>query len=230
MANSASDAASSARPLPEDVISAENQRFEIYLPFGCDGPSPAGGNSASGWRYDNATSSLRVSVASVVFEPGDWLGEAGKGVSDEALPSEGEGIEGFWVSRPWSSSETCKQPVAAAGTPLSEAVVLPGQTLGLAQIFTPDDPRTSRRGGKPYETVSRSNLKALDIDQGLRLRLRGRIARFPNGAPVRCRQPGGREQRPICLIAVTFDEVAIDNPATGETIATWPAAIHAKSP
>lgn len=65
----------------------------------------------------------------------------------------------------------------------------------------------------------------LDTSQGFRLRLTGRIAVMPGGSgPVRCQQPAGAEQRPICLIGVTFDAVAIENGASGDTVATWDTA------
>src|SRR3546814_4442581 len=62
---------------------------------------------------------------------------------------------------------------------------------------------------------------AFDVSQGLRLRLRGRVDRVPGAGAVRCIQPAGSEQRPICVVAISLDEVLIENTATGAVLATW---------
>ncbi|MFD1950284.1 hypothetical protein ACFSGX_05840 [Sphingomonas arantia] len=223
--NAAADATSSGEKMPERVDASEGARFQIDLPFGCEGPAAEDSRDPFQWRYDTASSSLRISVAPAVFDPQEWLGKPVSGDTAVTPPAANEeAIEGFWVARPWSSRETCVSgsAPAASATPFGiDAVTLPGQTLGLAQIFTAEDSRNARRGGKPYESVRRMDAADLKIDRGLRVRLRGRIARFPDGATVRCRQPAGREQRPACLVAATFDDVAIENPATDETMATW---------
>jgi len=222
IANSAADATSSGTKMPQSANPTDGTRFEIALPFGCDGPAAEDSRQPFQWRYDEKSSSLRVSVAPAVFDPQEWLGELSSEAGRSKSPGEREeAIEGFWIARPWSSLETCEAG-AAHSAPLGiDAVTLPGQTLGLAQIFTSEDSRNARRGGKPYESVRRMDKNDLNIDQGLRVRLRGRIARFPDKSTVRCRQPAGKEQRPVCLVAVSFDEVVIENPSTQETIATW---------
>ena len=107
---------------------------------------------------------------------------------------------------------------APAGT---DAVTLPGQMLAIAQFCDGDGARQEHRNGKPYETVVRMAPDAVRAEQGFSLRVTGRIADVPGQGPVSCRQPTGAEPRPICIVAVTMDEVAIDNPRTGETLATW---------
>ena len=225
IANAAADATSSGARLPEMASAAEGLRFEVDLPFGCDGPVSEDSREAFQWRYDAKSSSLRVSVTPAVFDASEWLEEPSSSVAN-ATPSANrkEAIEGFWIARPWSSRETCESgslPVAPLGI---DAVTLPGQTLGLAEVFSDDGARSARRGGKPYESVRQITETDLKIDQGLRVRLSGRIARFSDGSTVRCRQPAGKDQRPVCLVAVSFDDVAIENPSTKETIATWPSA------
>jgi len=225
IANAAADASSSGSQLSESASAAEGSRFEVDLPFGCDGPAVEDSREAFQWRYDAKSSSLRVSVVPAVFEASEWLGEPSSDVGN-AMPTatRGEALEGFWIARPWSSRGTCESGGSTA-IPLGiDAVTLPGQTLGLAEIFTEEGSRSARRGGKPYESVRRMDATDLKIDQGLRVRLSGRIARFPNGSTVRCRQPAGKDQRPVCIVAVSFDDVAIENPSTKETIATWPSA------
>jgi len=78
-----------------------------------------------------------------------------------------------------------------------------------------------RLHGDLSDNIERDFDIALDTSRGFRLRISGRIARLPGTGAVRCHQPSGAEQRPICLVGVSIDEVAIDNPASGETLATW---------
>jgi hypothetical protein len=165
------------------------------------------------WRYDSKAQALRINVHPVAWTAqGWWPAEEANGV---------EAIEGFWVARPWTSSEACPgggDRPAAAGT---EPVTLPGQTLALGQIFLAESGRGGRRDGKPYEAVVQVAEDQLDASRGFRLRISGRIARAGNVGPVRCRQPAGPEQRPICLISVVMDEVSVENSASGSTLATW---------
>lgn len=212
LGNAAAQAAADGAALPDGWREFVGRRFEVLLPFGCDGPAAAGSEAPLRWRYDVEASALRIHVAPVTWVPGDWW-------SDPSAPI--EAMEGFWIERPWSERQTCSSSAADASTLGIEPVTLPGQTLALVQLISRDTPRQVRRDGKPYEAVVRVAPDAVDPSQGLRIRLAGRIGQYPNGQPARCRQPGGREQRPICLIAVTTEEVAIENPASGETLSEW---------
>lgn len=209
-ATAAADRAASATPLPPRFASLAGKRFDLSLPFGCDGPVPAG-MGALGWRYDADASALRIRVVPVSWAVTQWFPSRPAGLS---------ALEGFWVARPWSSRETCAAP-AAAPPPGAEPVTLAGQTLGLAQLISDDGPRHIARADEPYETVIRVKPEALQLGSGLRLRLQGRFENHPGGDSARCVQPGGPDQRPICLIAVSFDELAVINPETEETLATW---------
>jgi hypothetical protein len=213
LAAAAADAAAAGREPGAEVAQADGRRFELRLPFGCDGPVGEDAAAPMRWRYDPKAQALRISVAPVVWTAQDWW------------PAEGavgaEAIEGFWVARPWTSSEACPDAgdrPAAAGT---EPVTLPGQTLALGQIFLVEGPRGGRRDGKPYEAVVPIKEGDLKAEAGFRLRISGRIARSGNLGPVRCRQPAGPEQRPICLVSAVIDEVAVENSASGATLATW---------
>lgn len=214
-AAAADGAAAGLEPGPE-IAQADGRRFELRLPFGCTGPAGEDSAGPMRWRYDSKAQALRISVDPVAWTAQDWWPtEVANGV---------EAIEGFWVERPWTSSEVCPNGgdrPAAAGT---EAVTLPGQTLALGQIFLADGGRGGRRDGKAYESVIRVAADRLDSAAGFRLRISGRIARAGNVGPIRCRQPAGPEQRPICLVGVVMDEVAVENPASGETLATWSLA------
>lgn len=209
---SAADSVASGRTLPRNGTDLVGKRFVILLPFGCDGPAPDSSDASMRWQYDEKAAVLRVTVAPVVWAKAEWWQEP---------PETVEEMEGFWIERPWSSLETCPSSSTVAAAPGADPVTLPGQTLGVVQLISPDTPRQMVRGGKPYEAVIRKISDAAQLAEGLQLRLKGRIGRFPNDQPVRCKQPGGREQRPVCLVAVTIDELAFRNPATGETISVW---------
>jgi hypothetical protein len=94
--------------------------------------------------------------------------------------------------------------------------------LAVAQFFTETSRREALRAGRPFESVQRVPRGEFDASQGYRLVLSGRIDRVPGGGPVRCIQPAGIEQRPVCIVAVTFDEVRIENPVGDVVLASWP--------
>jgi hypothetical protein len=217
LAAAAADATAAGRELGPEIAQAAGRRFEMRLPFGCDGPVSEGSNAAMRWRYDPAGQALRIHVDLATWAADDWA-------NGDPAATEIEAIEGFWIGRPWMTSEACPaggNRSAAAGT---EPVTLPGQTLALGQIFLRGGARGGRRDGEPYQAVVRVPESELQTSQGFRLRVTGRIARTRGIGPVQCQQPAGSEQRPICLVNVVMDEVAIENPATGETLATWNAA------
>ena len=178
------------------------------------GPLGATDLTGTGWRYDADRSALRLQVASTRWAPQDWFGEGS--------PADVEAVEGFWIPRPWTSAESCPRidtPAAAAGI---EPVTLAGQTLAIGQAFGKGGARQDQRDGEPFVAVVRSAPDAVRTGAGFRARLTGQLNELPGGGAVRCRQPGGSDQRPICLIGATFDEIAIENATTGETVAQWP--------
>jgi hypothetical protein len=211
LAAAAADAAASGRALASDIRELEGRRFELRLPFGCNGPASPGSNAAMRWTYDAAESALRIHVAPFTWAANAWwTGDAPAGV---------EAVEGFWITRPWTSSEECPaahQPAATGAEP----VTLPGQTLAIGRILS-GEAREGQRAGNLYQAVMRVPENELDASRGFRLRVSGRIASVPGSGPLHCQQPAGPEQRPICLVAVTMDEVAIENPAKEEVLATW---------
>jgi hypothetical protein len=214
LASQASDALASGRPLPKAAADLAGQRFELRLPFGCRGPSDADSDRPMRWRYDAEAKALRIHVAPVVWS-GAELGKMEDGSATGTI------AEGFWIPRPWTVSETCPPAQDNAAPTGTDAVTLPGQTLAVAQFA--DGAGQGLRDGKPYETVVRAAPEEAPSNQGLQLRLRGRIGGTADRSPVSCRQPAGPEQHPICIVAVTFEDVAIDNPQTGKTLATWSA-------
>lgn len=217
LANAAADAAVSGVALPAEVRDSANRRFEIAVPFGCAGPAEADSEAPLRWRYDEAAQTLRLHVAVTRWTADQW------GLAE---PEDGEAIEGFWIARPWSSSGECPPPRPADGAPAPALDGVPEQTLAVAQFFRGDVRREALRDGKPFQSVQRIASDAFAAPRGFRLMLSGRIDRVPGaqgpGAPVHCVQPGGPAQRPRCIVAVSLDEVRIENPASGEVLASWP--------
>jgi hypothetical protein len=213
LAAEAADATARGDPMPATVRDAIGKPFAMSLPFGCEGPAAADSDAPMRWQYDDTAGALRLSVTPVTWSPAEWW--AGD------PPSDAETIEGFWISRPWTLSETCPAsptPVAPAGT---EPVTLPGQTLAIGQMFGPESARHGRRDGKAYSSVLRMGRAEMGGSRGLALRLTGRIGSGPNGTPATCRQPGGADQRPACLILVSLDELAIADPVSNTVLAAW---------
>lgn len=216
LAAQAADAFASGQAPPPALTEVAGDRFELRLPFGCRGPSEEGSDAAMRWRYDETSNTLRLHVAPVAWSEDDWTRSPQPSASDGTA-------KGFWIARPWTNSETCPAPEDSAAPTGAEAVTLPGQTLAVAEFAGRDDaPR--RRDAMLFETVLRMAPEEVEAGQGFRLRLSGRVVSAGGRSPVTCLQPGGAEQRPICVIAVTFDQAAIENPATGRTLATWDLA------
>jgi hypothetical protein len=209
LAARAADALTSGEDARDQIGAVAGQRFELVLPFGCSGPNETGPTMR--WDYDDASEALRITVEPTSWDRGQW------GLPDAARF---EVAEGFWISRPWSSSEACPQGGSAVA-PDTDAITLPGQTLAIAQFFGDAAHRDARRDGRAYETVKRVPAGQFDGSGGFLLRVTGRIDVVPGGGPVHCVQPGGAEQRPACVIAVRMDEVAIENPVTGDMVASW---------
>ncbi|MGY6637285.1 MAG: hypothetical protein ACXIUO_09120 [Erythrobacter sp.] len=213
LASAAADAAAAGRDPGIEVNQADGRRFELRMPFGCDGPADEDSTVAMRWRYDVQDQALRLHVDPVIWTGQDWW-------PDDAA-TDVETIEGFWITRPWTSSEACpagRNRPTALGT---EPVTLPGQTLALGQIFFTEGARRGRRNGEPFETTLRIPEDELATSEGFQLRIRGRLTRTRGYGPVQCKQPAGPEQRPICLLGVVVDEVAIENPTSKKTLATW---------
>ena len=213
LANEATDALVAGEPVPAAVHDAVDRRFELAVPFGCGGAAGEDSAAPLRWRYDSEEEALRLHVATTSWSAADW------GLA-EAAPA--EAIEGFWIARPWSSSGDCPQRAGQARASGMEPVTIPGQTLAVAQFFADDTRRAALRDGRPFESVQRVPREDFAAPRGFRLLLSGRIDSLPGGGPVRCIQPAGIEQRPICVVAVTLDEVRIENPATDDLLARWP--------
>lgn len=192
---------------PVELRQLVGQRFEIALPFGCTGPSDPAAAPMS-WRYDEEAEALRVRVVPVQWPLADWIAQEQQ--------DQMEALEGFWIDRPWTSSGDCPSIAAEASQP-------PDRTLALAQLFTASGSRAARRKDDAFSAVVSMKREELDLSRGLRLRLLGRIAASPDGNPALCRTSSAAE-RPVCLLLVSLDEVAVINPMGDVVIARWDVA------
>ncbi|QDM39826.1 hypothetical protein [Altererythrobacter sp. TH136] len=174
------------------------------------------------WLYDSEDETLGFVIAPVQWSGGAWW------FDESALRV--EAVEGFWIEHPWTSNEACPAPAVtpARDGELQESPAepqapgtVPEPTLAIGQVFLTDGPRRGRRDGTAYEAVLRVPPEELDASKGFRLRISGRLARGTGATPMACRQAADGRQRPVCLISTIIDEVAIENGASGETLAAW---------
>jgi hypothetical protein len=188
------------------------RRFALSIPFGCTGPDADLKTTTTGWSYDAEDGTLRAKVAPNVWTDAPAL----KAIAARA---EFEAAEGFWIARPWQRSENCPVEPAPAATPTPSPT--PGeQTLGLVELFEPGTKREERRSGRPYQAVKKVAPGEMALDQGLRLVVEGRLVAFDKDEAIGCWSPSP-DRRPVCLIRVRFDRIAITGPTGEHVLAEW---------
>lgn len=210
-AQAASAYALGASPAP-DRKSLVGQRFELRMPFGCAGPAKQNDSDQASWRYGADGKTIRISV-----QPGDWTGTIL--ARELGGPEAFERIEGYWIPRPWLLAADC--PTVRAD-PLQSGQSSPSpNTLGLVTLHEAGGSRLEGRGGRPYEvTLKTPEDNTRPAPQGYRLMLSGRITGFPNGQAFHCRA-SSPDQRPVCILAVAIERVAIEEPSRGEVVGEW---------
>ena len=219
LAGSAADATARGDTPPTSVTDAVGRRFSIALPFGCAGPAPEDSNADMRWRYDEEAQALRLHVTPASWTVTDWW--------QRTPPADIEGVEGFWIARPWIQADACPRDASPAVVSGAEPVTLTGQTLAIGQLLGAQDARQGRRDGKPYTAVIKMAPDAIDARHGFRLKLEGQLIAVENRASVRCRQPGGAEQQPVCLIGARIDGVVIEYGASDAELARWSVSTRA---
>lgn len=187
------------------------RRFEIRIPFGCEGPQAGPGAAQTFYEFDPEKRTVRL-----VARPAVWTTLP---MIQELEAADIEAVEGFWVPHPWSYAEACpkrsEKPVPAAPTPPA------AQTLGLARLFEAGGSRVQRRGERPFEHVMKLREdERRPLAEGYRLVLAGRVSSFPTGRVARCWSESP-DHRPVCLYAVEFDRVAFESGKDGRLIAEW---------
>ena len=188
------------------------RRFAIRIPFACNGVLSVAAASQLSVAYDAAHQSITLTA-----QPGFWTDLP----LVQSLPDAAdiEAVEGFWIPRPWTDSETCppqmEYPIPATPTPPT------AQTLGLARIFAASDLRVQQHADRPY-TFTRK-MAADDtaiLTHSYRLVLEGRLATFADGRVLRCWMEAPDHQ-PICFYSVIFDRVAFEDGTSGDVLANW---------
>ncbi|HUG45873.1 MAG TPA: hypothetical protein VMK31_05085 [Sphingomicrobium sp.] len=220
--------------------SLAGSRFELRIRFGCRGPAPDLTETIFGWTFDQKDRTLRVLVTPTISSDDPIVSQfAGEDV---------EAAEGFWIPRPWLLEPVC--PAAAAVRPdraqaapetdkpadekkdtpepvddeqESQAPPPASPKVGIVQFFTESDPRTRRRGMRPYETVKTLRADEPLSSQGFNLVLAGRIRPLPGQKPIVCVSRGS-DQPPDCLVSARIDRVRIERPDTKEILAEWGAS------
>lgn len=208
----AADAFGRANPPAPGKDPLVKRTFRIRLPFGCSGPRAEPGAAQAWYQIDAARRTVRLTARPAVWTSLPLV--QGLEGGDEI-----EAVEGFWITRPWSRSETCA-PRGEQPATTSPAAGPVAETLGLARIFSQDESRVVRRNGRPYELVRKlPDTADLTAPRSYSLILEGRIVGFADGQATRC-WSASADQRPVCLLAVEFDRVAFED-AAGEVLAEW---------
>lgn len=218
-AAAAADEVAAGNALPKANLELIDRTFELRLPFGCGGGLlPDWGE----WSVDPKTRVLRISVRPELRSDNQTIKALAAGLTYDA-------VEGFWVARPWTRSEKCPTPLPSVATPASpvgdDAPAAPTDasqthTFALIQYFSPDAPRTLRRGSRPYSYTGKAPETETIGAKGFRLKLTGRIAAYGDGQPIHCVVPTP-SRPPVCAVAVEFTEVVLEDADTGERLAEW---------
>ncbi|MBX3477446.1 MAG: hypothetical protein KF910_07550 [Brevundimonas sp.] len=229
---SQASAAHAAGQAADDGAAVAGRAVEIRLPFGCTGPAAQAREGLAQWRRTTDGTGLVLSLT-----PADWT-RSPLVLAPGTAPG-WERAEGFWIARPWLTSDGCPRAPAAAPLPAMPAaadtdpeqtqtpvVTLPApepspMTAGLVMFEGAGASRLGRRPGEPWRLTLRGTAErpvAAPAD-GYRLVLAGRIGRFPDGRTIRCTSTGPNV-RPVCLAAVELDRVAFED-AQGGRLGEW---------
>jgi hypothetical protein len=188
------------------------RRFQLAIPFGCAGPSATPSTAPARWNFDLKAKTITLTAEPQIWTQTPWV-QAVIGKGDYEL------VQGFWIPRPWVSTESC--PVARSPLPGEPPPAPVEPSVGLVRVVSADASRIGERGEQPYQVVRKASDEQLATTaHEYRLVLGGRVAVLGSGDPVRC-FAAGIDQRPICLIGAEIDRVAFEDPASGEVLAEW---------
>jgi len=212
----------------------DGKEFELRIRFGCDGPADSAKALPLAWSLDKSGNVLRVHAASSLSKDSPII--AAMSLQDV------EGVEGFWIERPWLLKAICPvrpatPPTAPPADPSSKAVKPPtpaaqpqpksepqpsatAPKVAIAQFFSASDARTGRRDGRPYEAVKKLEDATPIGQQGFDLVLSGRLRALGGGRVIRC-VASDPDAPPACVVSASFDHVWIEDAASKERIADW---------
>ncbi|MFA7587483.1 MAG: hypothetical protein WCY11_15035 [Novosphingobium sp.] len=227
----AADATAAGRPLPDANRQLIGRTFTLKLPFGCSGEASKDHPAWAGWTFGRNRQSLKLAATPERWTDADWVKSIAGNLSHEA-------VEGFWIERPWTSSEECpaRETVSATPSATGSAAGSPGasqaasdadqadsderQTVGVAQFFVPNSPRTFQRGSRAYAHTIRVREPADIEGRTYHLALSGRVTGYPDGQPIHCVQESP-DRRPVCLMAVEWARVSFEDPRDGSALVEW---------
>lgn len=209
----------------------DGKRFAIRLRFGCGGRGSKAANAPRSWSFDEKRRVLSFKVELDV-DLEQW---------PVAVPADAsiEAVEGFWIERPWMLQAGCPRVVPAQVTGETVATdqrakradspqaapEMPSlsATVGIAQFFLDTEARTHRREHRAYETTKVLAEGVSPSREGYDLVVAGRLRRLTDGRVIVCRieEPG---LSPSCLVSIQLDNVSIEAPGSGGTVATWSGA------
>ena len=203
-------AATGVLPPPDAALGG--RKFTVRIPFGCNGLQIGASPSQASLSYDADNKSMTLSA-----QPNVWTQLS----LVQGLPNldDIDAVEGFWIPRPWSYSDSCpprvEYPAVVTPTPPT------AQTLGLARFFGKGDSRVLQHADHPFTFTRKlpdGDLSALN--HGYILLLSGRIGSYQDGRALHCWMEAS-DHHPICLYSVIFDHIAFEDASTGETLAEW---------
>lgn len=211
-AGDAADAVASGIPLPQGNAALVGRSFVLRMPFGCRGEmsEDAQEESWAGWTFNPKSRALRLTARATDLAKAEWVKQVAGEMTFDA-------VEGFWLRRPWTRAEQCGVDGLAPSDAMLDAA---GQRLAIAQFYSPEGPRTLRRGDRPYSSTVKLEEGEVPSSRGYQLRLEGKLSGFPDGQPVHCSQDNP-SIAPRCVIAVQFERVAFVAPGDEEPIVKW---------
>ncbi|MBB6124894.1 hypothetical protein [Sphingobium subterraneum] len=215
----AADEVAAGNALPKANRELVDRTFELRLPFGCGEGMLADWGE---WSIDPKTRVLRINARPQVLGDDPTIKTLAAGVIYDAA-------EGFWIDRPWTRSENCPASLSsetAPASPVGEATpvaapdISPMHTFALVQYFSPDAPRTLRRGSRPYSYTGKVPETETVGAKGFHLKLIGRIRAYGDGQPIHC-VVTTHSGPPVCAAAVEFTQVVLEDADTGDSLAEW---------
>lgn len=215
----AADEVAAGNALPKENRTLVDRTFELRLPFGCGGSTAT---DLGEWSVDPKARVLRINARPQAWGEDPTIKALADGITYDAA-------EGFWIERPWTRSENCPKPLpveAASALPVQDPAPVaarddvPMHTLAIVQYFSPDAPRTLRRGSRPYSYTGKVPETETVGANGFRLKLVGRIRAYGDGQPIHC-VVASHLRPPVCAASVEFTQVVLEEAKTGESLEEW---------